>query len=163
MKNSVVAGSKPAQSPGHDLEAVADAQHRHPGVEDGRVHAGGALGVDRRRAAGEDDGGGAGGEHVLRRHGVRDDLGVDAGFAHAAGDELGVLGAEVDDEDRAGGPALTRFGGGTGRGGRHAPRIAAPARPSARDTTITLLSVHGGDALHTYIQSEGITQDFEMV
>ncbi len=33
---------------------------------------------------------------------VRDDLGVDLQLAHPAGDQLGVLGAEVDDED--GGP-----------------------------------------------------------
>ena len=32
----------------------------------------------------------------------RDDLGVDVALAHAAGDELRVLRAEVDDEDRIG-------------------------------------------------------------
>ena len=47
------------------------------------------------------------GRHLRRREPVRDDLGVDAGLAHAAGDQLGVLGAEVDDED---GVAL-EFGG----------------------------------------------------
>ena len=31
------------------------------------------------------------------------DLAVDVGLAHAAGDQLGVLGAEVDDEDGSGG------------------------------------------------------------
>ena len=31
---------------------------------------------------------------------MRDQLGVHACFAHAAGDELGVLGAEVDDKHR---------------------------------------------------------------
>ncbi len=30
-----------------------------------------------------------------------DELGVDAGLAHPAGDQLGVLAAEVDDEHRA--------------------------------------------------------------
>ena len=37
------------------------------------------------------------------RHRVRHDLAVDVGLAHPARDELGVLGAEVDDEDGAGG------------------------------------------------------------
>ena len=37
---------------------------------------------------------------LVDRHGMRDQLGVHACFAHAAGDELGVLGAEVDDKHR---------------------------------------------------------------
>ena len=45
-------------------------------------------------------------DRVLRRDlggrgRVRDDLAVDARFAHAARDQLRVLGAEVDDEDGA--------------------------------------------------------------
>ena len=39
-------------------------------------------------------------QHLRDRHRVRHDLGVDPGLAHPAGDQLGVLGAEVDDEDR---------------------------------------------------------------
>ncbi len=41
------------------------------------------------------------GEDLRRRHGVGDDLAVDARLADAPGDELGVLGAEVDDQDGA--------------------------------------------------------------
>ena len=44
---------------------------------------------------------GSAGQHLGDRHRVRHDLGVDVGLAHAAGDQLGVLGAEVDDENRA--------------------------------------------------------------
>ena len=40
------------------------------------------------------------GQDLVDRHGMRDQLGVHACFAHAAGDELGVLGAEVDDKHR---------------------------------------------------------------
>ena len=43
---------------------------------------------------------GLAGQHLRHRHGVRDDLGVDARLADTSGDELGVLGAEVDDEDQ---------------------------------------------------------------
>ena len=42
---------------------------------------------------------------------MADELGVDARLAHAAGDELAVLPAEVDDEDRP----LLRLGLGVGR------------------------------------------------
>ena len=40
------------------------------------------------------------GQHLLDRHRVRDDLAVHARLPHPAGDQLGVLRAEVDDEDR---------------------------------------------------------------
>ena len=40
------------------------------------------------------------GQHLRHRHRVGDDLAVDARLAHPAGDQLGVLRAEVDDEDR---------------------------------------------------------------
>ena len=45
---------------------------------------------------------GSAGQHLRDRHGVRHDLGVDLGLPHPAGDQLGVLGAEVDDENRPG-------------------------------------------------------------
>ena len=47
---------------------------------------------------------------------VRDDLGVHVQLAHPAGDQLGVLGAEVDDEHRLAtgyeGPSLVRLDNG---------------------------------------------------
>ena len=39
-------------------------------------------------------------QHLGDRHRVRHDLGVDPRLAHPAGDQLGVLGPEVDDEDQ---------------------------------------------------------------
>ena len=83
----------------HGLEAVADAQHGHAGLEDRGIDGGRTLLVHGGRAAGQDDGGGLLGEHVRHAHGVGDDLGVDVGLTHATRDQLGVLGAEVDDED----------------------------------------------------------------
>ena len=38
-------------------------------------------------------------QHLGDRRGARHDLGVHVRFAHTAGDQLRVLGAEVDDED----------------------------------------------------------------
>ena len=62
---------------------------------------GAQLGVDRLRAPRQDDPlGGARGQ-LGRGDVVADDLRVDPGFAYPAGDQLGVLGAEVDDQDPA--------------------------------------------------------------
>ena len=91
-------GHLAAEPLGHELEAVADAHHRHSGREEGSIHARGVVGVHRGRSAGEDHRCGVLGEHVVHRHGVRDDLGVHRRLTNASGDELGVLGAVVDDE-----------------------------------------------------------------
>ena len=84
----------------HRLHAVADAEHRHAEVEQPRIDRRRAGLVDRRGPAGEDDP-----DRVARRdlgRGVScgDDLGVDAALAHAARDQLRVLGAEVDHQHR---------------------------------------------------------------
>jgi hypothetical protein len=86
----------------HHLLAIADAENRDAGLEDS---------LRRARAAGL--GGGsrpAGQDHRLRLHAAEgvfgrlegDDLGIDAGFAHATRDELRHLAAEIDDEDCVG-------------------------------------------------------------
>ena len=80
---------------GHRLEAVADAEHRHPGREQRGVDLGRPRVVHARRAAGQHDRGRVAGQHVGDRQGVRHDLGVDLRLPHPAGDELGVLGSEV--------------------------------------------------------------------
>jgi hypothetical protein len=64
------------------------------------------VGVDAGRAAGEDDRRGLAGDDLLGRDVGGDDLGVDAGLADPPRDELGVLRAEVDDED--GGNSISR-------------------------------------------------------
>ncbi len=83
----------------HDLEPVTDAQRRHPELQDAGIEIGRARLVHARRAPAQHDAG-----RVLRgqlggRDRVRHDLAVDPGLAHPPGDELRVLGAEVDDED----------------------------------------------------------------
>ncbi|MGY3680318.1 hypothetical protein ACVWXU_003941 [Streptomyces sp. TE33382] len=91
-----------AERGGHQLEAVAHAEHRDPGLEQRAVEGGRALCVHRGRAAGQDDRAGVPGQHLGHRHGGRDDLAVDPGLTDTAGDELGVLRAEVDNEDHVG-------------------------------------------------------------
>ena len=71
-----------------------------PAVNSVGVDRRGPVGIDRRRPAGQDDRGRAAGQHLLDRHGVRHDLAVDARLAHPAGDQLGILRPEVDDEHR---------------------------------------------------------------
>ena len=88
-----------AEGVGHGLEAVADTQDGHASLKNRGIDGGRTLLVHGRRATGQDDGRGLLGEHVRHAHGVGDDLGVDVGLTHAARDQLGVLRAEVNDED----------------------------------------------------------------
>ena len=112
----------------HDLEAVADAEGRDPELEHTTVELGRALLVDARRAATQHDARGVLGGDLGSRDRVRHDLAVDAGLAHAARDQLGVLGAEVDDEHGM------RLGCDAGRACRGPGRIAGRAcRGPGRD------------------------------
>ena len=72
------------------------------------VDVGRAVRVDRRRAAGEDQRRRISRRDLCRGEPVSDELRVDPRLAHAPRDELAVLAAEVDDEDR------TLFGRGFG-------------------------------------------------
>src|SRR5690606_6082318 len=85
----------------HHLEAVADAERRHPELEDARIQLGGSGLVHARGPAREHDARRILRGDLLGGDGVRHDLAVDPGLAHPARDELGVLGAEVDDEHGA--------------------------------------------------------------
>ena len=93
-------GHVPAKGPGHRLEPVADAERRYPGREQVGVDLRCAGRVHRLRPAGQDDRLGPPGGDLGHRGGVRHDLGVDPRLAYAAGDQLGVLGAEVDHHDQ---------------------------------------------------------------
>src|SRR5581483_2595764 len=83
----------------HRHLAIADAKHRHAGLEYDLRRPRRALLVHRRRTAGEN--------HRLRPHlakcllGLleRHDLRIDAIFAHPARDQLSDLAAEIDDEN----------------------------------------------------------------
>ncbi|MNO91998.1 hypothetical protein D3C76_835590 [compost metagenome] len=84
---------------GHGLHAVADAQHGYVQVEH-RLRGARAVGfVDRLGAAGEDDAARVEFADRFIVHVERMQLAVHADFAHAAGDQLGVLGTEIEDQD----------------------------------------------------------------
>ena len=102
----------------HHLEPVTDPEHRHVGLQQFLVEGGCVVNVHTRRTSGEDDGQRLLREDLLSAPGVRDHLRVQMCLADAARDELGVLGAEVDDED------------GTGQV-RHAPSLGGGLSPSA--------------------------------
>ena len=63
---------------------------------------GGSAVGHRLRSTGEHDSARAEGAHFVAIHVPRQDLAVDAALAHAAGDELRVLRAEVEDQDAVG-------------------------------------------------------------
>jgi hypothetical protein len=82
----------------HQLVAVTDAQHRDAELEDARIHPVGVLGVHRSRATGEDDAHRRLGADLVGGDVAGDDLGVDPRLADPPGDQLGVLGPEVEDQ-----------------------------------------------------------------
>ena len=85
----------------HHLEAVANAENRNTELEDAGIQRGRTGVVHARRPAAEHNSDRVFGGNLGRGDRVRHDLGVDARLAHAAGDQLGVLGAEVDHQHRA--------------------------------------------------------------
>ena len=91
----------PPSVDGHDLLPVAEA--RAPGMpsfEDLGVERGRVIGVHARGPARQDDGRrGSQRAHFLGGYVARHDLGVHVQIAHAARDELPVLGSEIDDDD----------------------------------------------------------------
>ena len=88
-----------AQHVHHELAAVADAQHRHaPGV-DGRVDGGRIGQIGAVGAAREDDALGVFGLDLGKVGLVGINFAIDVAFAHAAGDQLVILAAEVENDD----------------------------------------------------------------
>jgi hypothetical protein len=91
---------------GDELGAVADAEDRHPQDVDLRVERRCAVDVNALRATGQDQRRRFAGPHLLGRDPVGHDLRVHLQLPHPAGDELGVLSTEVDDQDCHGRTAL---------------------------------------------------------
>jgi len=81
------------------LQSIADAEDGEAEVEDYRVGWWGIGIVDGAGAAGKDDAGGRKRTDGLNWGGTGKDGGKDVHFADAARDELGVLGAEVEDDN----------------------------------------------------------------
>src|SRR5262249_13247732 len=81
------------------LHPVADPEHGNARLEQPEVGQRCALVVDAGGPAGEDDALVTLGEDLLERLRARDDFGVHGHLADAAGDELAVLCAEIQDAD----------------------------------------------------------------
>ena len=91
-------GHLAAQEMVEELDAVADAQDRHPEAEQVRVHGRGVPVIDAPGASRQDDGPGGKLLDGCQRHDVGVDFAVNLEFPHPPGNELGVLGPEVQDE-----------------------------------------------------------------
>ena len=89
-----------AQSLGHEVHAVADAQERDTTGPDGRVGVGRALFIDAGRPAGKDHAPRPAGGDLAPWSVERQQLRVDTQLANAPGDELAVLAPEVQHHDR---------------------------------------------------------------
>jgi hypothetical protein len=86
----------------HELQAVADAQHRHAGFQRVGVRAGRALAAHAVGAARQDDAGGLGRGDLLPRGFVWEYLAVHLELAQPPRDQLGILAPEVENEDLLG-------------------------------------------------------------
>ncbi len=82
------------------LESIADAEGGQAEREDGGVGGRGVGVVDGAGASAEDEADGVVRIDFRDRRGARQDDREDVVFADPAGDELGVLRAEVEDDDR---------------------------------------------------------------
>ena len=83
---------------GHELLAVADAQHRHAEIEEPRIALGRLVPVHALGAAREDDGPGREGADGVEGERARMDLAVHARLADPTRDELSGLRPVVEDE-----------------------------------------------------------------
>ena len=131
-----------AELVGHQLGAVADAEDGDPAGPDGRIRPRGARVVDRVRAARQDDRARAAALELVEGRVERQQLRVDVELAHAAGDELGELAAEVEDDDGA-------RGGGrrAGRVGRRDERSGERRLERGLEIGLDLGVVRGEDAV----------------
>ena len=144
-------GDVAAQLQGHQLGAVADAQHREPAAPDRCVGLGGVGVVDGHRPAREDDGPDAAALELVHRRVVGQELGVDVELTHPARDQLRELAAEVQHGDRSG-------GGGRGRDRRAILRCALGGGRVERDLEIGLdLCIVGGQ--HPVARVRGLAVD----
>ena len=128
----------PAELERDELHPVTDAEDRDPELEQLRIELGRVVGVDRRRAAGEDQALGPAPRDLLGADVMGQQLAEHAALAHAAGDELGVLPAVVEDDDLVDGArdvercALVRQLRAGGRSARARSIRPRPRRPWRR-------------------------------
>ena len=83
----------------HGLEPVTDTEYRDSEVEHTRIKLGCAIGINTGRPAGQYDRPRVPGLDLLDGRGVRNHLGEHPGLPDSSGDQLGVLGTEIDHQD----------------------------------------------------------------
>ena len=81
-----------------DMETVADAQDRHAQVQNFRIQGGGSFIVDPRGPAGEDNALRSKLTNFIQGHEEGMYFAIDFEFPHPPGDELGILGPEVQNK-----------------------------------------------------------------
>ena len=83
-----------------ELHSVADPEYGYAEIsDDARVAFGGVFVFDAGGSAGEDDAPGVERFQFVKRNRGENEGAVDTGFTNSAGDELGILRPEVDDDD----------------------------------------------------------------
>ena len=96
---AIAALDRAAQLLRNELTAVTDSENRNAEVVDRRIELRRSVDVHALRPARQDDRRGPAPFHLGGGDAVRNDLRVHPRLPHPAGDELRVLGTEVDDED----------------------------------------------------------------
>ena len=81
------------------LHSVTDAQDGNSEMKDGPIHLGSVLAVDAGGPPAENDSLGAESQNLPCGHGVRDDFGIHLCLADPPGNDLGILGPEIEDQD----------------------------------------------------------------
>ena len=94
------AGDLSAERLNHELQPVTDAEDRNAEFEDGRIALRRVFGINTRRAAGQDDALRALRPDGFGRRVERHDPAVHPAFTNPPRDQLTVLGAEIEDDDR---------------------------------------------------------------
>ena len=89
----------PAEHLRHQLAAVADAEDRHAQSKQAGIDLRRVRQIHAVRPAGENDADGIKAPDLLKRHIVGMQLAIDLLLTHAAGDQLVVLPAEVEDQN----------------------------------------------------------------
>src|SRR6185369_17696051 len=88
-----------AEMAAHQLHSVTDAEHRHPQFEQFLRNGGSTFVINRAGAARKDDPAWCKGADRGKIHVKGVQFAIDVGFPDPAGDQLGVLGTEVENQD----------------------------------------------------------------
>lgn len=89
-----------SQRMNHELQSVADAEHRYSQLKYTRIGYGRVFVVNRARATGKNDADRMLISYLLNAGVARENYGIDVLFADSAGDQLRILRPKIEDNDR---------------------------------------------------------------